>query len=188
MQWNFGDSQTRAIRTVQQVPGTLYYPVCSSVSGSGLWSATGWLSIPSTNGARTSPISVLIRGKTSGSRAVKAVPCILVRFARTSHKSKPACDVWSAPHQRDPLCGRRAQSARRGPLDPPPSTITGSEYVEPGAGEARGSAELRCMCRVTCICVCFACSILHVLCIVGIAWFMLAMFLVFYFSVCLFRT
>ena len=53
---------------------------------------TGWLSIPSTAAARTSPISVLIRGKTSGSRAAKALPCILPRFAPTSHKSKPACD------------------------------------------------------------------------------------------------
>ena len=57
--------------------------------------ATGWLSIPSTAAARTSPISVLIRGRTSGSRAVKAVPCILVRFARTPHKSKPACDMFA---------------------------------------------------------------------------------------------
>ena len=40
----------------------------------------------------TSAISVLIRGKTSGSRAVKAVRRILVRFARTSHKSNPACE------------------------------------------------------------------------------------------------
>ena len=52
-----------------------------------------WLSIPSTAGARTRPISVLIRGKPSGSRAVKAVPCVLVRFARTSHKSNPGWDI-----------------------------------------------------------------------------------------------
>ena len=75
------------------------FVVFSNESRSFDGSITGWPSIPSTIGVRISLISVLIREKQPVLEAVEAVRCILVRFSRTSHKSKPACDMkLSAVH------------------------------------------------------------------------------------------